>query len=86
MKLKRYPVPYSSTLIDAAMDGYVAWREESAVVETAYGRWLRAEPAEEGLAFAAYLAALDREERAAETYMRLIAIANGTAVKDDGVN
>jgi hypothetical protein len=30
MKVKRYPVPSSSTLIDAVMDGYVAWREESA--------------------------------------------------------
>lgn len=79
MKLERYPVPYSSTLIDAVMDGYVAWREESAAVQTAYGRWLRTDPGEQGLAFAAYLAALDREERAAETYQRLIGIADRVA-------
>ena len=86
MKVKRFPVPYSSTLIDAVMDGYVAWREESAAVETAYGRWLRADPVEGELAFAAYFAALDREERAADTYKRLISIANGVAVSDDGVS
>lgn len=85
MKLKRSPVPYSSALIDAVMDGYVAWREESASVELAYRLWLSAEPGQRSLAFSTYFAALDREERAAETYERLIAIANGQAVSDDGV-
>jgi hypothetical protein len=61
------------------MDGYVAWREESAAVEIAYGQWLRAEPSEQALAFAAYVAALDREERAAGTYQRLIGIADRVA-------
>ena len=79
MKLERHPAPYSSTLIDAVMDGYVAWREESAAVHVAYGHWLRAEPKERALAFAAYYAALDREERAAATYERLIGIADRVA-------
>jgi hypothetical protein len=38
VKLERYPTPHCSTLIDAVMDGYVAWREESAAVETASER------------------------------------------------
>ena len=86
MKLKRFPVAYSSSLIDAVMDGYVAWREESAAVEVAYADWVRAAPGERGPAFVTYFAALDREERAADTYKRLISIANGVAVNDDGVN
>lgn len=86
MKLKRVPVPDSSTLIDAVMDGYVAWREESASVEVAYGDWQRAEPGQRTLAFSTYFAALDREERAAQTYRRLIAIANGEPVSDDGLD
>jgi hypothetical protein len=65
----------SSLVIDEAMDGYVAWREESAVVEKAYRNWASAEREDRGLAFAAYAAALDREERAASDYERLIARA-----------
>jgi hypothetical protein len=83
MKIKRSPVPYSSTLIDAVMDGYVAWREESAGVETAYGYWVQAGPERREMAFAAYSAALDREEHAAATYARLMAIADGVAVRRD---
>ena len=84
MRLERYPIPYSSTLIDAVMDGYVAWREESAAVERAYHRWLRTEPSEQALAFAAYGAALDREERAADTYQRLIGIADRVVASSAG--
>jgi hypothetical protein len=75
MSLKRPPVPSPvgvSTLIDAVMDGYVEWREESAAVEHAYRRWGRAASRHRALAFDAYLAALDREESAASEYERLI--------------
>jgi hypothetical protein len=41
---------------------YVSWREEAATVQTAYEHW----QAGEMLAFAAYHAALDREEQAAK--------------------
>ena len=55
-------------LIDELVARYVAWREESAAVwETA--QWCSAAmPAESGLSFAVYLAALDREEAAAAGY------------------
>jgi hypothetical protein len=66
--------PYS-LVIDEAMDGYVSWREESAAVEKAYRTWLSAGREDRALAFAVYAAALDREERAASDYERLIARA-----------
>lgn len=73
MKVKRLPVESPpSTLIDAVMDGYVAWRERSTAVEAAYCDWQAARREEEALAFITYCAALDREEDAAEEYRRLI--------------
>ena len=44
-----------SDLIDAVMDGYVSWREESAAVETAYRNWRQAAPDEEAIAFDDYI-------------------------------
>jgi len=64
-----------SDLIDAVMDGYVSWREESAAVEAAYGRWRRASRGQRTVAFDDYFAALDREEQAAGEYRRLIELA-----------
>jgi hypothetical protein len=55
-------------LVDEAMDAYVDWREECVRVWDAYHRWLDAVRADAALAFRAYLAALDREERASEVY------------------
>jgi hypothetical protein len=49
-------------LDDEFLESYVSWREEAATVQTAYDRWQVGEP----LAFAAYRAALDREEQAAK--------------------
>ncbi|MBV9337510.1 MAG: hypothetical protein JO262_06655 [Solirubrobacterales bacterium] len=74
MSMKRSPVvsPPSSILIDAVLDGYIAWREENAAVEAAYRSWLAAAREERALAFAAYSAALDREEHAAAEYQLLI--------------
>jgi hypothetical protein len=74
MNIKHPPAasPPSRILIDDALDGYVAWREENATVEAAYRNWLRAGREERALAFAAYSAALDREEYAAAEYQRLI--------------
>jgi hypothetical protein len=87
MNLKRSPIAEPpSVLIDAVMDGYVAWREQSAVVRDAYGDWRRAAAGESGPAYAAYGAALDREERAADAYRRLISLANGATLSDDGEN
>lgn len=64
-----------SDLIDAVMDGYVAWREESTAVEDAYRTWRGASAAQRTVAFDDYFAALDREEHAASEYRRLIALA-----------
>jgi hypothetical protein len=61
-----------SQLLDALMDGYVSWREESDAVSESYCAWTRATREERWLAYAAYVAALDREERAACTYRRLV--------------
>jgi hypothetical protein len=59
-------------LVDEAVDAYVDWREECATVRDAYERWGRAAAADSGSAFAAYWAAVDREERAADIYAQLM--------------
>ena len=68
-------------LVDEAMDAYVDWREERASVRDAYLRWVGADLADSPLAFSAYRAALDREERAADVYAELmtrLSVANRT--------
>jgi hypothetical protein len=64
-----------SDLIDAVMDGYINWREESAAVEAAYHTWRGASADQRTVAFDDYFAALDREERAASEYRRLVELA-----------
>ena len=59
-------------LVDEAVDAYVDWREERASVWDAYARWTSAPVADCRLAFSAYRAALDREERAAHVYAELM--------------
>ena len=60
-------------LIDAAVDSYVDWREESAAVRRAYRRWADAAGTDRPCAFAAYVAALDQEERAGARYAQVLA-------------
>jgi hypothetical protein len=55
-------------MVDETVDAYVDWREECGHVWEAYHRWLNAEGADAALAFRAYVAALDREQRASEVY------------------
>jgi hypothetical protein len=52
-------------LIDAFVESYVDWREGCADLHGAYRRWSLSEPRDRDLAFLAYRAALDREEKAA---------------------
>lgn len=52
-------------LTDAFLDSYVSWREACDEVRSAYQRWGSAARGDAALAFAAFLAALDQEERAA---------------------
>ena len=60
-------------LVDAATDAYVDWREECAGVWDAYERWAHALDIDAAGAFAAYRAALDREESASLAYADLLA-------------
>jgi hypothetical protein len=75
MRRNRVAESTVSKLIDAVMDGYVTWREESMAVHATYREWVRAPLAWRGLAFDDYCQALDREERAASEYQRLLADA-----------
>jgi hypothetical protein len=66
------PERSKSELVDEAMDCYVDWREECAAVEAAYGRWSSTSPEAAELPYAAYSAALDREQSAAGVYRRAL--------------
>ena len=57
---------------DPLVDLYVEWREECSSVHSAYERWCRAPRDDSPVAFAAYNAALDREERASNVYAALV--------------
>ena len=61
-------------MADEALAAYIEWREECEAVRGAYLRWTRSGTArpESALAFAAYGAALDHEERAASLYAEVI--------------
>jgi hypothetical protein len=54
--------------VDELLEHYVSWREECITVEHSYEGWTAADRGEGALAYAAYLAALDREEHAARSY------------------
>jgi hypothetical protein len=54
--------------VDDVIDAYVAWRAACLFVCDAYHRWSSATRADATLAFAAYAAALDREEHASACY------------------
>jgi hypothetical protein len=58
--------------IDALLEGYVRWREECAAVRRTYQGWVEADRSQRRLAYAGYVAALDREERAADAYAEQI--------------
>ena len=58
--------------IDAVVSAYANWRRECAAVRLAYRRWARGAGSDSCSAFAAYRLALDREERAAAVYARLL--------------
>jgi hypothetical protein len=55
-------------LIDTMMDLYCEWRTEAKEVRAAYERISWAEPSDRVAAFAAYMAAVDREESACHAY------------------
>lgn len=51
--------------IDELLEGCVSWREACGAVWRAYERWIGSDRVERALAYAAYLAALDGDERGA---------------------
>ena len=55
-------------VVDEAIGAYVEWREESLALAGAYERWLHESARDRRLAFAAYRAALDREQQACSVY------------------
>jgi len=59
--------------VDDMMDDYVSWREACAAVDVSYQAWKRSDRRDQKLAFSVYVAALDREERAAAAYQRAVA-------------
>jgi hypothetical protein len=59
-------------LIDEALERYLDWLAESEAVNAAYGMWSKASRTAAALPFAAYGAALDREEHAATVYRSVI--------------
>jgi hypothetical protein len=59
-------------LVDALIAAYVSWREECSSVALSYAAWQASERWDKSVAFSAYVAALDREEAAAETCRCLV--------------
>jgi hypothetical protein len=54
--------------VDAFIESYVEWREECNDLRRAYRRWVASAWPDRDLAFGAYRAALDREEKAASVH------------------
>ena len=78
-------VPFSGgrrdRLMDDAFERYLAWRSESALLEAAFRTWLQAPRSDAPIAFAAYGAALDREECAAVEYRAALAAVDDLLVR-----
>ena len=58
--------------LDSVVVAYSSWRDECTAVRSAYRAWVRAAPGDAALAFACYRSAVDREERAADVYLKLV--------------
>jgi hypothetical protein len=59
--------------LDEMLACHIDWREDALAVADAYRRWSHAPAGEEAMWFAAYLAALEQEQFAAESYARAVA-------------
>jgi hypothetical protein len=69
-------------LVDETMDAYAGWRDQCSAVELAYSHWTEAQGDEAAVRYIAYSAALDREERAAARYGRLMRRVGALAAAD----
>jgi hypothetical protein len=61
-------------VVDRMIELYCDWRTACAEVQAAYGRFLDAASGDRTMAFAAYTAALDREQSTCEAYARQIRV------------
>jgi hypothetical protein len=61
-------------LIDQMIDLYCDWRTACSEVQVSYRRFSAAPPADRAVAFAAYAAALDREQSACDSYAAQIRV------------
>jgi hypothetical protein len=59
-------------LADEAFNRYLEWRDECATVDAAYRNWSDAPKSDGAFAYAAFVAALEREEHAAGQYRAMI--------------
>src|SRR5690242_17071306 len=74
-----------SALVDHLLELYCEWREDSARVQTVYERFASADADDREPAFASYMAALDQEESAAQTYADQIKAAAAQLTPQDEV-
>ena len=63
---------------DAFIESYVCWHEACDDVRTAYRRWTTGNAGERGLWFAAYRAALEREQHASDIYSHCAALVSSS--------
>jgi hypothetical protein len=68
---RRSHIAMRERLLGEAFDRYLTWRNEAEAAREAYTRWWRA--TERAVPYAAYAAALDREECAATAYGSVVA-------------
>jgi hypothetical protein len=61
-------IAFARRAIDELVERYISWCDESYAVRTAYQQWSNSGRGERRLAYAGYVAALDREEQAARAY------------------
>jgi len=59
-------------LVDEMLECYITWREPRTGVQDAYADWRAAAAHDRERAFHTYVAALDREQLAAEDYQRAV--------------
>ena len=69
------PSSDSSEWADALLGYWIEWREEATAAAAAYALWTRSAGERAVLAFAAYRAALEREEAASAAYERVVRLA-----------
>lgn len=72
MRLRSLLHPPTSPDLDDVVAAYRIWRYESAAVHSAYRTWLCAPARDARKTFSAYRMALECEERAAQSYARIL--------------